>query len=405
MLKKSLIAAALFSAFSSLTMACTTVVVGEGATADGSFLIARSADSSALKARHMVIHPTKKNQTNMYRTQDYKDATAFEYPLPKDSLRFTTVPNWKTQLHSAVGFNEATVSVSGTESIFARDDALKIDPNNEKASITEDDTPDVLLSHSKTAREAVKTSGKIVETIGAGEAFGVVIVDDEEVWYFETGTGHHWLAQRTPKDQYFASGNQGQLQDYDPASDNFMASKNLVEWAAQHSFYDAKKDGKFNFSKAYTSDDDRNRDCNDPRVWQIQKLLTPGLKQGVQEGRSFPVYATPEKRLTTSKRSCVTTTSRANSQATIPTPEACAATNPTVQSVSSARTNRTSCKCVRGCRAKSGCVTYLAMDIADLSVYVPVYLGLEAYPQHWAWAPTRPTASRFTGSSESSRRS
>ena len=68
MLNKSVVAAAVLAAFSSVALACTTVVVGEGATADGSFLIARSADSSALKAQHMVIHPAKKNQTGMYRT-------------------------------------------------------------------------------------------------------------------------------------------------------------------------------------------------------------------------------------------------------------------------------------------------------------------------------------------------
>ena len=36
---------------------CTTIIVGEHATVDGSFLVARSADSSSLKAQHFVIHP------------------------------------------------------------------------------------------------------------------------------------------------------------------------------------------------------------------------------------------------------------------------------------------------------------------------------------------------------------
>ena len=38
---------------------CTSVIVGEKATADGSFLLARSADSSALKAQHFVIHEAR----------------------------------------------------------------------------------------------------------------------------------------------------------------------------------------------------------------------------------------------------------------------------------------------------------------------------------------------------------
>ena len=34
---------------------CTTIVFGEKASADGSFIVARSADSSSLKAQHFVI--------------------------------------------------------------------------------------------------------------------------------------------------------------------------------------------------------------------------------------------------------------------------------------------------------------------------------------------------------------
>ena len=43
--RKLALAVALTSALSASALACTTVVVGEGATADGSFLIARAADS------------------------------------------------------------------------------------------------------------------------------------------------------------------------------------------------------------------------------------------------------------------------------------------------------------------------------------------------------------------------
>ena len=150
---KSFRIAALAGAIASLiagsALACTTVVVGQEATSDGSILIARSADSSALKAQHLVIHPAKKGQKGMYRTADHHGANNFEYPLPENAMRFTTVPNWQTQVHGATGWNEAGVGFSGTESIFARDDALKIDPYVEDTGITEDDIPDVLLPVAK----------------------------------------------------------------------------------------------------------------------------------------------------------------------------------------------------------------------------------------------------------------
>ena len=214
---------------------CTSVIVGEKATADGSFLLARSADSSALKAQHFVIHEAREwPEGSMYRTQDHKGATAFEWPQPARSMRFTTVPNWQTQLHGAVGFNEAGVGLTGTESIFARDDALAIDPYNKASGITEDDIPDVLLSRCTTAREACALLGRIIEEAGCGEGFGVGFVDSKEVWYLETGTGHQWIAHRTPADKYMATGNQGRLREYDPEREDMMGSPTVMSLSLIH---------------------------------------------------------------------------------------------------------------------------------------------------------------------------
>ena len=94
---------------------CTTFIVGDKATVDGSFLVARSADSSALKAQLFIIHPAcYYPEGAMYRTKDHNGATDFSYPQPVHAMRYTSVPNWKTKLHGAVGFNEAGLGVTGT---------------------------------------------------------------------------------------------------------------------------------------------------------------------------------------------------------------------------------------------------------------------------------------------------
>lgn len=60
---------------------CTTFIVGDKATVDGSFLVARSADSSALKAQLFIIHPAcYYPEGAMYRTKDHNGATDFSYP-------------------------------------------------------------------------------------------------------------------------------------------------------------------------------------------------------------------------------------------------------------------------------------------------------------------------------------
>lgn len=362
---------------------CTSILVGEKATADGSFLLARSADSNALKAQHFKIHPAKTwPEGAMYRTQDFHGATAFEYPYPREAMRYTTVPNWQTQLHGAVGFNEAGVGITATESIFARDDALLLDPYNKETGITEDDILDVLLPRCKTAKEAVLLLGEIIETIGAGEGFGVGFVDDQDIWYLETGTGHQWLAHRLLPDTYFASGNQGRLRTYSTECPGMLASKTLVSWAQENGFYNPETDGKFDFAKAYTRDDNRDRVYNDPRVWAIQRMLNPSLFQKVDDGRNFPTYLKPEHGVTVDDCKAVM---RNHFDHTMFDPYSFGLKGDAPwRPISVFRTYEAHVMQVRPWMPKAiGNVIYIAWGMADLSCFVPFYFGLSEVPEQY----------------------
>ncbi|MBG3079163.1 C69 family dipeptidase [Proteus mirabilis] len=380
--KKGIIALSINIALASSALACTTLLAGTEATNDGSYIIARSADSDALKAQHFVIHPAKTNQTGIYSTKEHNGVNNFTYPLPKNSLRYTTVPNWKTQLHGATGFNELGVGVSGTESIFASPQALAFDPYVEDTGITEDDIPDVLLSRAKTAREAIELLGSIIEKQGAGEGFGVAVVDKNELWYLETGTGHHWVAQKLPKDKYFATGNQGRLQFYDIKRDDVLGSKNLVEFAIEKGLYNPEKEGVFNFSKAYTRDDERDRTYNDPRVWIIQQQFNPSLKQAVDDGRNFAPLLTPEKKVSVEEAKAML---RNHFEGTEHDPYTNGLNGKEPwRPISVFRTYEAHVMQVRPeLPQEIGEVTYVGLGMADLTAFVPYYSGLKAYPQHY----------------------
>lgn len=361
---------------------CTTIIVGGAATNDGSFLVARSADSSSLKAQHVVLHPAKQGQKGMYSCKAHGGVNDFTYPLPENAMAFSTVPNWKTQLHGAVGFNEAGLGLTGTESIFASDAVLAIDPYNKQTGITEDDIPDVILPRCRSAREGAAKLGEIIETIGAGEGFGVAFVDLTEVWYLETGSGHQWIAQKIPADQYFCSGNQGRLQAFDPESPDCMGSRTLVSWAQEHGFYCPEKDGAFNFSKAYTRDDGRDRIYNDPRVWIMQKRLNPSLEQPVDAGRTFPVCLAPEKKVTLADVKAVM---RDHYEGTEHDPYINGLNgNEPWRPISVFRTYEAHVMQVRPWLPKEiGEVAYVAMGMADLSAFVPFYAGITSVPEAW----------------------
>lgn len=386
MFRQISIAAAVAAAFISAASACTTIVVDKDATVDNGYLIARSVDGHQNASQWVVNHTAKKNQKGMYRNKDLDpEGTNFEYPLPETALAFSSTPSWIAGIKNpemfndgASGFNELGVGLSGTESIYASDKALSFDPYTD-AGIGEVDITNVILPRAHTAREGVKILGSIIEKHGACEGFGVAFVDKDELWYLETGTAHQWIARRIPKSQYLATGNQGRLQEYDPNSDDFMASPNLVQFAVDHGLYNPKKDGAFNFAKAYTRDDDRDRTYNDPRVWVIQKSFNPSMKQKIDDGRNFPVFVEPERKLTLDD---VKTAMRNHYEGESFDPytnglKPDSANRP----ISVFRAYQTHILQVRPQLPKAiGEIRYLSLGMADLSVFVPFYQGLTTIP-------------------------
>ena len=248
--------------------------------------------------------------------------------------------------------------------------------------------PRFSVAQAKTAKEGAALLGKIVETQGAGESFGVGFVDKDEAWYFEAGSGHQWLAQRLPKDKYFATGNQGRLQQYDPQSPDFMASKTLVSWAQEHGFYDPKKDGAFNFAKAYIRNDDRDVTYNYPRVWQIQKMLTPSLKQDIAQGSSFPVFAAPEKKVTLADMKAILRNHYEAGELINHDPysKGLRGDEP-YRPISVFRAQNTHVLQVRPELPQAiGQINWFALGMSDLSVYVPFYHGLTQFPKSYTAA-------------------
>lgn len=387
MWKKLALISAMTAAMASGAFACTTVLVDQAASADHAFYIARSVDGHENVAQLVITHPAVAHQKGVYSAKALNpEANDFKWPLPEKALAYRSTPSFMATVKDpllfhdgAAGFNELGVGVSGTESIYASPEALKVDPYNEESGISEMDITNVLLPAATSAREGVKLLGKIVETVGAAEGMGVAFVDEKELWYFETGSGHQWLAQRLPKDTYFASGNQGRLQTYKPNDPDYLASPNLVSFAKEHGLY-REQDGDFNFSKAYTRNDERDRTYNDPRVWQIQKSFTPSVTQVIDQGRTFPVFQKADKALSLDDIKAIM---RNHYQGTEFDPY----TNglkPDSKNrpISVFRAYQVHILQVRPELPKAiGEVHYLAMGMSDLSVFLPFYQGVSTVPE------------------------
>lgn len=191
------------------------------------------------------------------------------------------------------------------------------------------------------------------------------------------------MAQKLPKDKYFATGNQGRLQAYHTDSNDNLGSKNLVEFAIEKGLYDPATDGEFNFSKAYTRDDERDLTYNYPRVWVIQQQFNPSLKQNVADGRQFAPMLTPEKKVSVEDAKAML---RNHFDGTEHDPYTNGLNgNEPWRPISVFRTYESHVMQVRPeLPQEIGEVTYVGLGMADLTAFVPYYSGLKAYPQHYA---------------------
>ena len=275
--------------------ACTTVVVGNQATKDGSTMIARNEDVSTHHAKYFKVYPAKTNKQKEF----HANINKFHYPIPKKALRYTGMPDYneKEGYFLEGGINEKNVAMSATESAKTNDKIQKIDPFV-KDGIDEASMLNVVLPYIHSPKEGVERLGKIVEEKGSTAPNGIIFSDKNEIWYMEIGSGHQWVAQRVPSNTYAVIPNKLVLGNIDfKDHKNFMYSKSLPQFAKKHHLL---KDGKLNFAKAFGTDDKEDAKYNYPRIWAGQRLLTPSKKQKITS-RQWKTFMKPDEKITIDK--------------------------------------------------------------------------------------------------------
>ena len=358
----------------SLPSECTTIIIGQEQTVDGSMIVARSEDWDAMVAKNYEIFKDTENGSQEFVALD----SPFRCELPSKALGYHALSPHHLHHHwGSAGFNTAGVGMSATESIFSSDEALKYDPLVENG-VAENSVFNITLPYIHTAREGVERLGMLVEKYGIAEGFGIGFVDKDEIWYFETACGHRWLACRMPRDQYFVTGNQSRFRKYDPNDmDNYLASADLIEFAEKHGLYDPAK-GEFDFHEAYARDVELDTTYNYPRVWGLQQFFSPEIKNDVTKN-TFPVFAKPAHKISLTD---LRTAFRFHYDNTEHDPYLHSNPKEVYRPVSIFRTTQTHLLQVRPELPQAiGCINYVAMGMADLGVFLPLYQGVTSYPE------------------------
>lgn len=273
--------------------ACTSILVGKRASLDGSIMIGRNEDAKAAWPKHLVVH-----QRGTLGTEFISKETKVKIPLPTPSFKYTATPEWtnKEGLFEEDGINEYHVAMSATESAYSNNLVLAYDPLvtdglNEEGMIT------VVLPFVKTAREGVQRLGNLIAKYGTGETNGVLFADDEEAWYFESGAGHYWVAQRIPDDSYAVVGNQLAIQEIDfDDPENYMYHEGIQDFVNEHHLNPAPHG--FNFRQIFGTADRSDAIYSTPRVWYGHQMFSARqAKDEEPESQSLPFIMKPDNQL------------------------------------------------------------------------------------------------------------
>ena len=246
--------------------ACTMVYVGSDFTDDGSTYLARSEDFSNSYNKIAYVNAHAKYAEGSV----YEGCYGFTHTFTHDSYAYTATADdflsgvcpdcGQTHAHTPMeenGTNEKGVSVSAMVTLSWKGNTYfkNVDPMIDDG-MCESDMATILLSEASTAKEGVDLLLKIYDEKGAAERSGVLIADQNEVWYVENYTGHQYIAVKLSSSMIAISPNMGAigLVDLDD-TENVIASENVIAVAKKAgTFVGDEAANTIDFRASYSKD-------------------------------------------------------------------------------------------------------------------------------------------------------
>lgn len=302
--------------------ACTSILVGKNASADGSVMTTHTCDCGLCDWtwRHVPAADHKPgSKRTIYHVSQYKTwppSEGLKWDLYKKDLAGLEIPevaHTRAYHHGMFGYmNDAQVAI-GESTVGCQRRMLNPTP-----AAKMDLTMLTLLAMERagTAREAIKIMGELGEKYGYGfndDGEMLAVSDPNEAWIFEimpVGSlwtpasgkpGAVWCAERVPDDEVSVCPNESRIGEIDLAKpDLFMASPNAVTLAVEMGFYDPKGGKPFNWKRAYSPVEGSAASTNGriQRLWRFFDIVAPSLKLKPETpNMDLPFSVKPDKKL------------------------------------------------------------------------------------------------------------
>lgn len=299
--------------------ACTDIIVGRKATADGSVLMSYSADAFGWFTN---LHYVPAADHHSGEKREIRDCDSGKPLGSIDEVSHTyQVVSYTNEWQLAIGESTCETRKGMVDETGVIDYGSLIN---------------IALERAKNAREAIKVMTELVEKYGyysEGETFS--ICDPNEAWLlYMAGCGSNrfvspertvWVAVRVPDEAVAAHANyfrlskfldgrftrlaMDELQTKYPADDDnvpslMVCSPNVVSFAHKMGWYDGT-DADFCFSDVYSPFVFFDFRLCEPRVWSIYNRFADNMEQYIgyaagtdRQAEPLPLWVVPNKKLT-----------------------------------------------------------------------------------------------------------
>ena len=279
----------------SSAFACTNLIVGKRASADGSVIVTYSSDSYG-DYGYLFCQKGGRHQPGEMRKLYHYETNNYLGQIPEADSTYAVIgltnEHQLTILETTWGGRQELADSTG---LFDYGCLMQ-----------------VTLQRARTARQAIDVMTSLVQKYGyqsEGESF--TIADPNEVWVMDMvgkgpgGGAPVWVAVRIPDDCISGHANQSRIRQF-PLKDkaNCLYSPDVISFARSKGYFSGA-DKDFSFADAYNPLDFGGARYCEARVWSFFNRwasidMTPYLKYAMGEDLThpFPLYVQPRQKLT-----------------------------------------------------------------------------------------------------------